>query len=123
MDFRDFLPQLEELDVKLAPDPDSGILSDKNRVGKAQLEDCWQELFESCGLITEPFATFNMMPGRAPKLKKFVCRDVQIRAIRDRLDEEFTPLCLPVWAEVELGVFVRLAEVPIYPDADEYGHF
>lgn len=36
--FRGLLPHVEELDVKLAPDCDSGILNDKNRVGKAQLE-------------------------------------------------------------------------------------
>ena len=36
--FGELLPHLEELDVKLAPDQDSGILNDKDRVGKAQLE-------------------------------------------------------------------------------------
>lgn len=43
LDIRAILPHLEELDIKLAPDPSSGILNDKARTGRAQMEDCWQE--------------------------------------------------------------------------------
>ena len=42
--FTRLLPHLEELDVSLAPDVQSGILDNTERVGKAVLEDCWQEL-------------------------------------------------------------------------------
>ncbi|KAM3415345.1 hypothetical protein BST61_g8874 [Cercospora zeina] len=47
VNFNSLLPLLDELDVKLAPDPDSGILSDSRRVGQAELEDCWEEFFTS----------------------------------------------------------------------------
>ena len=121
LDFRGFLPQIDELDVKLAPDPGSGILTDKKRVGKAQLEDCWQELFEGYRFMTERFQTMMIRPDGTPKLKRFVCRDFQIQALRETLDHIFTPLCLPVWAEYEAGVFTRLADVPaVVPNDSDF---
>lgn len=47
LDFRAILPHLDSLDVQLAPDPGSNILNDKSRIGRAQMEDCWQELREA----------------------------------------------------------------------------
>ncbi|CZT24414.1 uncharacterized protein RCC_10140 [Ramularia collo-cygni] len=44
LDFRAILPHLDELDIQLAPDATSNILNDKSRIGRAQMEDCWQEL-------------------------------------------------------------------------------
>ncbi|KXT04013.1 hypothetical protein AC578_9283 [Pseudocercospora eumusae] len=121
LDFRTLIPHLEILDVKLAPDPSEQekILCDKQRVGHAELEDCWQELFTAYRLITRPFRTFDIdrIDG-TPKLKKFVCRDVAISALQEELDEEFTPLCLPCWAEMEPGVFVRQNERPPSRDSD-----
>lgn len=111
-DFRGLLPYIEELDIKLAPDPSSGILQDKERVGKAELGDCWSEYFDAYRAITKPLRTFDIRPDGTPKLKKFVCRDVGTPALALELDDEFVPLCLPVWAEMEPGVFVRQAKTP-----------
>lgn len=106
-DFRGLLPYIDELDIKLAPDPSSNILNDKARVGKAELEDCWNEFFDAYRAITRPFRTFEIRKDGTPKLKKFICRDVTTRALVEDLDETFVPLCLPVWAEMEPGVFLR----------------
>ncbi|KAF2173053.1 hypothetical protein M409DRAFT_17003 [Zasmidium cellare ATCC 36951] len=111
-DFRGLLPYIDELDIKLAPDPTSGILQDKDRVGKAELEDCWSEFFHAYRAITKPFRTFEIRKDGTPKLKKFICRDVSTPALVYELDEEFVPLCLPVWAEMEPGVFVRRETYP-----------
>lgn len=111
-DFRIILPYLEELDVQFAPDPQSGILDDKERTGKAELQDCWQELVSAYHDIAMTIGTFQMGRFRFPKLKKFICRDVKILALQEDLDEIFTPLCLPVWGEYERGVFTRLAISP-----------
>lgn len=111
-DFRMMLPHLEELDVQFAPDPQSGILDDKSRTGKAELQDCWQELFSAYHDIAMTIGTFQMTLYHFPLLRKFVCRDVRIAALKEDLDEIFTPLCLPVWGEYEDGVFTRLAIAP-----------
>ena len=112
-DFRIMLPMLEELDVQFAPDPQSGILDDKERTGKAELQDCWQELMSAYNDIAATIATYNMSALQFPKLKRFICRDVRIPALQEDLDEIFTPLCLPVWAEYTPGVFTRLAMSPL----------
>ena len=120
MDFRGLLPYIDELDVKLAPDVDSHILDDKERVGTAQLDDCWQELFTAYRLIIRPFRTFDIRPDGSPKLKRFICRDMLHPGLRDDLDDEFIALCLPVWAEMSTpGVFERQADVPHLP-VDEF---
>ncbi|KAK4506873.1 hypothetical protein PRZ48_000606 [Zasmidium cellare] len=111
-DLRGLLPHLTELDIKLAPDPTSNILQDKDRVGKAQMEDCWSEFFDAYRTITRPFRTFEIRPDGTPKLQRFVCRDVSTPGLVLELDEEFVPLCLPVWAEMEPGVFVRQEMCP-----------
>ena len=108
-DFVHMLPYLEELDLQFAPDPQSGILDDKERTGKAELQDCWQELFSAYQDIATMLNTFGMSEERFPQLKKFVCRDFRIQALRADLDEIFTPLRLPVWVEAEPGVFTRIA--------------
>jgi hypothetical protein len=104
------------LDVQFAPDPQSGILDDKERTGKAELQDCWQELVSAYHDIAMTIGTFQMGRFRFPKLMKFICRDVKILALQEDLDEIFTPLCLPVWGEYERGVFTRLAISP--PDLE-----
>ncbi|KAK5136552.1 hypothetical protein LTR08_002896 [Meristemomyces frigidus] len=108
LDFGELLPQLEELDMQLAPELSSNILSHPRRVGKAQLEDCWSELVSVYQGLAGLLATFRISERNVPRLKKFVCRDSQIPALLDELDEIFMPLCLPVWAECEPGVFTRL---------------
>ena len=116
--FFEMLPHLEELDVQYAPDPQSGILDDKERTGKAELQDCWQELVSAYHDLSTEISTFGMSEARFPKLKRVVCRDFRIRALQEELDEIFTPLCLPVWAEVERGVFERLGMSPRLPGDD-----
>lgn len=139
LDFRAILPHLDDLDVQLAPVPGSNILNDKSRIGRAQMEDCWQELRAAYRLrkstctfltllgtctdaseieVTRSFHTFAISADGTPKLKKFICRDYQILALEEDLDDEFTPLCLPCWCEDPRGVFSRLAAVP--PTYDQY---
>lgn len=114
LDFRGILPYIDELDVMLTPGPESNILNDKDRVGKAELEDCWQEFFSAYHVITAPFRTFDRQL-KGTKLKRFVCRDMRLRALQHELDEEFEQLCLPVWAEMSPGVFVRQQEgLPVH---------
>ncbi|USW48640.1 Putative F-box domain-containing protein [Septoria linicola] len=117
VDFRGLLPRLDELDCKLAPDPQSGILTDKNRVGKAQLDDCWQEFFSSYSVISQPFRTGKILPNGQPRLKRFICRDFQNPMLVEDLDETFLWLCMPCWAEMKPGVFERQAEIPNYEQA------
>lgn len=109
IDFRELLPQLEELDLQLAPGVDSDILNQPSRVGKAMLEDCWSELVSVYQSAANFLATYRLNERNAPNLKKFVCRDCLIPALRAELDDVFIMLCLPVWAEYETGVFRRLA--------------
>ncbi|KXT10692.1 hypothetical protein AC579_5059 [Pseudocercospora musae] len=115
LDLRTLIPHLDELDIQLAPDPSEQekIFGDEERVGNASPEEFWEEFFAAYDILIRPFRTFNINPNDGtPKLKKFVCRDVVISALREELDEEFTPLCLPCWAEMEPGVFVRQSEIP-----------
>lgn len=119
-DFRVIIPYLEELDVQFAPDPQSGILDDKQRTGKAELQDCWQELVSAYHDIVATIGTFRMSMLHFPKLKKFVCRDSRIPALQEELDEIFTPLCMPVWAEFDPGVFLRQATSPAYAEDESF---
>lgn len=116
LDFLSLLPQLETLDLQFAPDPQSGILDDKERTGKAELADCWQELISGYHDIAGAISTFRMSREAFPRLERFVCRDVRIAALREDLGHIFTPLCLPVWAEYEDGVFTRIADEANLPD-------
>lgn len=108
LDFRELLPQLEELDLQLAPLLESRILDDPVRVGKAQLDDCYSELMTIYQNLAAQLATFRITERNVPHFKKVVCRDMVRKALQDDLDEVFIPLCLPVWAEYERGVFQRL---------------
>lgn len=110
--FADIVPYLEELDLQFAPDPQSGILDDKKRTGKAQLEDCWQELVSGYYLLTLAINTSQMTAEAYPKLKKFTCCDSRIPALRNDLDEVFTSLCLPAWSEPVPGEFDRIGNRP-----------
>lgn len=76
------------------------------------MEDCWQELFTGYRFVVRPLRSFAIRPDGFPKMKRFTCRDVQIAALVEDLDEEFIGLCLPVWAEMEPGVFVRQQLMP-----------
>lgn len=107
LDLRGFLPYLEELDIQIAPDPQSGILDDKKRTGKAQLEDCWSELMGVYHSVAAHLATFRILEGSSPRLKRFTCRDSRIAALERDLDDVFILLCLPVWVEMEPGFFTR----------------
>lgn len=108
-DFRELLPQLEELDMQLAPEPASNILNERDRVGKADMQDCWSELILVYQGLASLLATFRISERNLPRLKRFVCRDSKITALQEELDEVFIPLCLPVWVEYEPGVFTRQA--------------
>ena len=118
-DFVDMLPYLEKLDVQYAPNPQSGILDDKDRTGKAELQDCWQELYSAYHDLSTAISTYRMSEAKFPKIKKFICRDSRISNLHEELDEIFTPLCLPVWAEIEPGVFTRLAMSPRLPEGND----
>lgn len=117
-DFADIVPYLEELDLQFAPDPQSGILDDKTRVGKAELQDCWQELISAYHDLAVTMSTFRMSEQAFPWLKRFVCQDSQIPALREELDEMFTPLCLPVWVNWRHGEFERVVMKAEYQQAD-----
>lgn len=111
LDFLNVLPLLETLDLQFAPDPQSGILDDRGRTGRVELQDCWQELISGYHDVATTISTFRMSSKEScPRLKTFICRDVRIPALKEDLDHIFTPLCLPVWAEYEHGVFTRLAD-------------
>ena len=116
-DFVAMLPFLEELDLQFAPDPQSGILDDKERTGRAELQDCWLELASAYHDIATTLSTFRMHEGKFPKLKKFTCRDKRVTALQGELDDIFTPLCLPVWVEHDHGFFTREAmSLPLQDD-------
>lgn len=119
LDFLDVLPQLETLDLQFAPDPQSGILDHRERTGRAELQDCWQELISGYHDIATAISTFRMTREQFPRLKTFICRDVRIPALKDDLGHIFTPLCLPVWAEYTDGVFERIADRAELPGMDD----
>lgn len=104
VDFLDMLHDLDELNCQFAPDIGSTILDDKSRVGRAELEDCWQELFSAYYAISSALATSN---GICKNVRKFICVDKRIEGIQDDLDELFMPMCLPRWTEPKPGVFDR----------------
>ncbi|EMC99247.1 hypothetical protein BAUCODRAFT_31584 [Baudoinia panamericana UAMH 10762] len=108
LQLRDLLPQLQELDLQLAPSLGSKILDDPARIGKADMQDCWSELVSIYQSLTAQLATFRISERNVPRLEKVVCRDVGWPGLQQDLDEVFIPLCLPVWAECEPGVFTRL---------------
>jgi hypothetical protein len=109
LDFTGLLPQLTSLDLQLAPQPTSKILHDKSRLGRAELEKCWQEFFAGYHWLTGIFATYAVVappaPGGGgsgavsaalPGLKTFVCRDKANAGsgeLREELDALFVPLC------------------------------
>ncbi len=111
--FDKMLPHLEELDCRFAPDPGSGILDDRQRVGRAELQDCWQELFTAYQDICSALETGR---GAYPRLKKFICGDSRVTGISDDLEHLFTPLCLPEWAELKPGEFHRLVSPSSPPE-------
>jgi hypothetical protein len=108
LDFRELLPQLEELDLQLAPVVGSHILDDPGRVGKADLQDCWSELLIVYQDLVGQLATFRISERTVPHLKRVICRDIEWKALREELDEIFVPLCMPVWCEQSLGRYLRL---------------
>lgn len=115
-DFVVMLPHLEEIDLQFAPDPQSGILDDKERTGRAELQDCWLELASAYHDLATSLSSFRMSELRFPNMRKFTCRDKQVVALQMELDEIFTPLCLPVWVEHEHGFFTREAMSIPLPD-------
>ena len=81
-DFALLLPHLTEVDLQFAPEPSSTILDDKSRIGKAELSDCWQEMFSAYNDLATRMRTFAMTEEKFPHLKKFTCRDYQIPSKR-----------------------------------------
>nr|POE48980.1 hypothetical protein CFP56_32132 [Quercus suber] len=110
LDFVPLLSCIVTLDLQLAPLPESNILMDRLRVGRAELVDCWSELFSTYETLVRRIASSKISGANCPKLQKFICRDMQIIALQEELDQVFIGLCRPVWAEYERGIFTRLAE-------------
>ena len=108
LDFRELIPQLEVLDLQLAPGAESSILESKDRIGKADMHHCWSELMSTYRSLAFLLNTFSISASNCPKLKRFVCRDCRIPGLQEELDDIFMPLCLPVWAEYARGEFQRL---------------
>ncbi|OQO09967.1 hypothetical protein B0A48_04322 [Cryoendolithus antarcticus] len=118
--FTSMFKELEEITLQFAPDVSTGILSDKARVGKAELADCWQELYTAYTELVKVVRTTEIpspyevnetrwataKPDLA--IKKITVRDFAIKAIQEDLEEIFAPLCAPVWAQDEPGVFTRM---------------
>ncbi|KAK6402487.1 hypothetical protein LTR95_019066, partial [Oleoguttula sp. CCFEE 5521] len=113
--------QIEEITLQFAPDVSTGILSNKARVGKAELADCWQELYTAYSELVKVVRTtqLSIRNGVVDKIhwttttpdlaiRKITVRDFDIKAIREDLQEIFAPLCAPVWAQDEPGVFTRV---------------
>lgn len=119
LDFLNLLPQLETLDLQFAPDPQSGILDDRKRFGRVELQDCWQELISGYHDVATTISTFRMSKEVFPRLKTFICRDAKIPALKEDLGHIFTPLCLPVWAEYEDGIFTRIADSAELPGMND----
>ncbi|TKA35562.1 hypothetical protein B0A54_13149 [Friedmanniomyces endolithicus] len=97
LDLRDLLPQLEELDLQLAPalsPHGSSILSDPQRRGEADLLDCWTELEAVYEQLAAQLARSRITEKDLPYLKRVVCRDMSYMR-RDPLgrdpDNVFTP--------------------------------
>nr|OQO19078.1 hypothetical protein B0A51_12438 [Rachicladosporium sp. CCFEE 5018] len=117
--FASMFKQIEEITLQFAPDVSTGILSDKARVGKAELADCWQELYTAYSELVKvvrttespsPYEVNDTQWGIAKPdlaIKKITVRDFAIKAIREDLEEIFAPLCAPVWAQDAPGVFTR----------------
>ena len=120
MDSLGLLPQLETLDLQFAPDPESmDILDDTARTGRVELQDCWQEVISGYHDIATAISTFRMSKEAFPRLKEFRCQDLKnVPALQEDLDQIFTPLCLPVWAEYEPGMFKRIADKAEFPGMD-----
>ncbi|KAK1091684.1 hypothetical protein LTR48_005802 [Friedmanniomyces endolithicus] len=79
LDFRDLLPQLEELDLQLAPALSahgSSILSDPQRRGDVDLLDCWTELEAVYEQLAAQLARSRITEQNVPSLKRVVCRDM-----------------------------------------------
>lgn len=143
--FRSLAPVLlhvESITLQLGPTPQQhGILNSKQRVGKAELEDCWSEILNSylyliSGLGTVPrgpisdnaaTSNYNGYAGQAEdsewqwrtrdprtKVRKLVIRDFVIAGVKGDLNDIFANLCLPIWAEYEEGVFTRLTANVVY---------
>ncbi|KAK1071797.1 hypothetical protein LTR12_008568 [Friedmanniomyces endolithicus] len=113
LDFRDLLPQLEELDLQLAPalsPHGSSILSDPQRRGEADLLDCWTELEAVYGQLAAQLATSRITEENVPYLKRVVCRDMSYMR-RDPLERDpdnvFTPPFPRVWPFMESGAYAR----------------
>jgi hypothetical protein len=69
--------------------------------------------------ITAPLRRREIGSAGTPKLQKFICRDVVIPALVEELDDVFIGLCMPVWAEMEPGLFVRQSNGFTYAFGDE----
>lgn len=111
-----WLKTLEVLDVQLAPDPQSGMLDDKSQTGRADLQDCWRELLSVYRDAAD--MEFQMTKGGASGLRKIICRDARISALRADLSQAFHGLTSPRvarkgrvyrWSEDEPGVFIKHA--------------
>ncbi len=102
VNFDGMLSRLEELDVRFAPDVESGLLDDKERIGRAQLQDCWQELMDAHLRLANALRTYDGAENCT--VKKFTCGDFRIAGIAEELDDTYVTLCLPTWADLGMGV-------------------
>lgn len=123
-DFTPILPKISQITLQLAPDPQSNILNDRSRLGKADLSDCWTELLTTYHQLIEPLASVRRPSPTAFEdgvlgdfvwdtsrhgvaVERLVAKDFRIKAMQEDMDTLFMPLCLPVWVEADPGVFTR----------------
>lgn len=126
-DFSPILSQITHLTLQLAPAPESNILNDRARLGKADLGDCWTELLTTYHQLIEPLASVRRPSPTAfedgvlgdfvwdtsshgVNVRTLVALDFHIKAMQEDLDTMFMPLCLPVWVEPQTGVFTRMVQ-------------
>ncbi|KAK7541166.1 uncharacterized protein J3D65DRAFT_269419 [Phyllosticta citribraziliensis] len=70
-------------DCQLAPDPDSNIMDDPDRMLRAQHADLWEELRFSYNMLGIAFAW-----PRLRSLTSVTCRDYRCRHLTDMIDDE-----------------------------------
>lgn len=98
------LPLIESLHFQLAPTPQSHLLDDSERIGKADLSDCWQEVGESYSTFVG--AIFNMSEY-ATLLSRVLISDNFCAEQREELDDHFDILGESGWTKIAEGLWTR----------------
>lgn len=105
---------VEEIDLQLAPDPQSGLLDDKARVGKADLSDCWTE-FSNVYRAFQVQLCESQMPEMP--LQRFIASDYRYPSVVEELKDTLGPLIAdPKWMHRGDGVFTRRSIESEHPE-------